>query len=598
LPQPEHLIAEREPASIAPVFDIETILLLPLARNVLMERGLDAHGSPQLTLWYRDQEIIFDDPRYFPFAENLASHARFVASDAATWGDIGWEAASGFLTDLVDADILRIASEDEVAEARHDNQPKPSPMPPAPMAAARSWMDTPSLMEELTGTELDINYLEVVVPVFRAGHLFVDRDGRQVGEANVFPMPARIEMPTDWRGCPYPGNRYQPEKPMNVTALRAMRQHWRQMMALLLHIREQFLVRNPDSRSGWTVGEVERLCTTVLALPTYMMLRCDAPVENGDLHPALSNLFRVTDGLRMVMHQMMFIPVHEAMVMPQTPIDTATILAYAERNYSFHSPHAVCAGPRFMIEDFIAVLLDGIEPRGGLDPEIEPELLEVIELIDPAIDYAMLGLKAHFTTFALWPDMARTYERLYRLLAGTDGAAGEIAAKFEGHFARMSTGSYLAKEEWRQHREAVYDVMVARCTVTEAGHAPDQPLSALLQTGSAAVSLQQPPAALTAAVMSRLANAGLAREFSAIVMEFLQRGQKIVALTEQIQAKTGALLHRAKPAHRLTLAQLNLHNVLVGENLRTVPFLPNEIASLFSIDIHVDAETITIQDRP
>jgi hypothetical protein len=593
----QHLIDGQAPVAVLPMLDPDTVLVMPLARNVLMQWDVGDTAEKQLTLFYLDKEITFDEPSHFAFGEYLASNARFRAGDAADWGGIGWEIASTLLVMLIDEGILRPASQIEETEARHDNQPKPSPQPPAPMAAARSWIDGPSLMEELTGTALDINYLEVVVPVFRAGHLFVDRDGRQVGEANVFPMLARIEMPTDWRGCPYPGNRYQPEKPMNVTALRAMRQHWRQMMALLLHVREAFLVRNPDSRSGWTVGEVERLCTTVLALPTYMVLRCDNPVANGDLHPALSNLFRVTDGLRMVMHQMMFIPVHEPMVMPQTPIDTATILAYAERNYSFHSPHAVCAGPRFMIEDFIAVLLDGIEPRGGLDAEIEPELQGVIDLIDPAIDYAMLGLKAHFTTFALWPDMARSYERLYRLLDGASGEAGEIATRFEGHFARMTTGSYLAQEEWRQHREAVYDEMVARCTVTVSGDERVQPLSALLKPEPAAVSLHRPPAALTAAVFSRLDNMELAEQFSAILMEFLLRGQKIVALVEQIQAETRELLYRNEPAHRLTLEQLNLHNVLVGEDLRTVPFLPNEIASLFGVDIHVAAETIRIQDR-
>ena len=227
------------------------------------------------------------------------------------------------------------------------------------LAAARSWVDAESLMLELTGTALDINYLEVVVPVFRTGHLFVDRDGRQVGEANVFPMTARIEVQTDWRGCPYAGNRYQTEKPMNVTALRAMRQHWRPMMAMLMQIREAYLSRFPDARAGWTVGHVERLSTAVLALPSYLMLRGDAGVANGNLHPALSNLFRVTDGLRMVMHQMLFLPVMETMRAPDAPVSAAEVLAYADRNYSFHSDHGVCAGPRFMIEDFLGVILDG-----------------------------------------------------------------------------------------------------------------------------------------------------------------------------------------------------------------------------------------------
>lgn len=572
-------------------------LVLPMARNVLMEHMEDEHGSPVLTLWYRQQEITLDDPRHFAFGENLASHARFRAADAAEWGNIGWGEASALLNELIEAGVLRFATADEAAEARHDNKPKPSPLPPAPMANPRTWADAESLMQELTGTALDIAYLEAVVPVFRTGHLFLDRDGRQVGEANVFPATARIPVPTDWRGCPYAGNRYQPERPMNVTALRAMRQHWRPMMAMLLHIREAYLTRFPEARAGWTVGHVERLSTAVLALPSYMLLRCDAAVANGNLHPALSNLFRVTDGLRMVMHQMLFLPVMETMRAPDAPVSAAEVLAYADRNYSFHSDHGVCAGPRFMIEDFLGVILDGRVPHGGIDADLEPELEATVALIDPAIDYAMLGLQAFGTVFSLWPAMTRCYEQLHRLLEGQTGAAGEIAARFADHFANLSTRSFLANEEWRQHREAVYDDMVAACAVAVSGQSSDQPLSAMLKPETAAASLPRPPAALTAAVSARIEDAAIAEQLAAEIMHFLSVGQRVVALAEQVQAQTGQLLHRPEASHRLTLTQLNLHNVLMGEDLRSLPFLPHEIGNLFGLDIHVDARTIEIKPR-
>jgi len=601
LPSTAQIIAAVRPAEGASGIDPDTILVMPLARNVLLQRGQDQTGAPQLTLWYRSEEITFDDPAHFAFGENLASHARFRAGDAAGWGDIGWDEASSLLSDLIDAGILRPASADETDEARHDNKPQPSPLPPAPLAAPRSWMDAQSLMLELTGTALDPAYLELAVPVFRTAHLFVDRDGRQVGEANVFPMTARIDVPTEWRGCPYAGNRYQPEKPMNVTALRAMRQHWRPMMRLLLIFREAYLARFPQARNGWTVGDVERLTASVLALPSYMLLRHDHPVANGDLHPALSNLFRVTDGLRMVMHQMLFLPRFEAMLPPEAPIDAVTVLAYADRNYSFHSDHGVCAGPRFMIEDFLGVILDGAEPRGGLDPELDPELVAITALIDPAIDYAMHGLQAFGAVFSLWPAMTRCYEQMRHILvadgAAQSPAAAALASRFDDHFANLSTGSFLASEEWRQHREAVYDDMFARCVAAVAGKAPPQPLSAILASGADAAGLTQPRAALLAAIARELGERPQVQALGEAIMQFLVRGQRIVALAEDIQAGTASLLHRPAPAHRLTLAHLNLHNVLMGEDIRTVPFLPAEIAGLFGVDIHVDAAAITITPR-
>ncbi len=595
MPPPQHLIAEHLPAAVACALAPETILFMPQARSLLFQRSTSECGDPLLLIYHRNSEISFNDPRHFAFAENLVSNARFRAGDAAEWGNLGWDTAAEMLIQLIAVGILHEASAAETAEARHHNQPYPSPLSPATMQQPRSWMDGDSLMLDLTGSALDPAYLELVVPIFRTGHLFLDRDGRQIGEANVFPAAARLDVPTEWRGCPYVGNRYQSDRPMNATALRAMRQHWRAMMALLINVRASYLSRFPDARKGWTVGDVERLSTAVLALPSFMMLRCDAPVANGDLHPALSNLFRVADGLRMVMHQMLFVPLYEPMLTPDAPIDPQAILDYADRNFSFHSDHGVCAGPRFMIEDFLSVILDGEAPRGGFDAELDPELYGVINLIEPALDYAMLGLQAFGTVFSLWPAMTRCYEQLHDLVATSRGAAKSIADRFETHFANLSSRSFLASEEWRQHREAVYDDMVARCNFAMDGHAPRQTLSAMLTP--AAASMPPPPATLTAAAARLLGDPAIAQKFAQFLMDFLLRGQRIVAVAENIQARTAALLHRPKPAHRLTLAQLNLHNVLMGLDVRTVPFLPEEISALMGIDIRVDADAIQITDR-
>lgn len=495
--------------------------------------------------------------------------------------------------------LLQLAEADATLADRHDYKPMPSPLSPAPMDRARTWVDADSLMVELTGSDLDHAYLEVVVPIFRTGHLFLDRDGRHVGEANTFPAAARTEVPMDWRGCPYPGNRYQAEKPMNMTALKAMRAHWRQMMALLLPIRAAYLRRFPAAAQGWTIAHVERLTVSVLALPSYMMLRRDAPVANGNLHPALSNLFRVTDGLRMVMHQMMFVPAYEAMQAHDTPITAHAILAYADRNYSFHSDHGVCAGPRFMVEDFLGVLLDGVPPRSGFDEALEPELAAAAELIEPAMDYGLMGLQVHGAVFALWPAMARTYQALHELLSSEAGhrvvAAAAMAKRFAGHFDALSHRSYLASEEWRRHREIIYDDMFGTCARGLGGEQPDVPLSRILSaaggTGSSSAR-----AVLAEAVVEHFGkdSSALAGGFTGIVMDFLMRGQQIVALAEQIQARIGDALHRSAPGHRLTLQQIDLHNALMGADVRSVPFLPDELGRLLGVAIHVDAETIQI----
>jgi len=578
----------------------DDVLVMPMARAALLQRTTGEDGAPLLTLYHLGKEVAWDEERHFAFGEALASGAEFRAAEAARWGDLGWEEASAMIEALLGEGLLARGGTAAATPAeRHDNRPMPSPLPPAPMTRPRSWMDADSLMAELTGSALDIAYLEVVVPIFRTGHLFLDRDGRQVGEANAFPAAARLDVPTDWRGCPYAGNRYQPDKPMNMTALKAMRAHWRQMMALLLPIRAAYLRRFPEAERGWTVAHVERLSVCVLALPSYVMLRCDAPLANGDLHPALSNLFRVTDGLRMVMHQMMFVPLYEPMARPDQPVSIETILAYADRNYAFHSDHGVCAGPRFMVEDFLATLLHGETPRGGFDAQLDPELEAAAALIEPAMDYGLLGLQTFGAVFALWPAMARCYAQLHDLLsseraAGVVGAA-DLAGRFAGHFDALSHRSFLASEAWRSHREAVYDDMFAACATGLAGEPPAAALSALV-AGTGAADHGEARAAIVAAAAAHFGegSAALAEGFAAIVMTFLQRAQRIVGLAEAIQARSAEVLSRPRPVHGLTLQQINLHNVLMGEDMRSVPFLPDELRGILGLGIHVDARSIQI----
>ena len=277
---------------------------------------------------------------------------------------------------------------------------------------ARSWFECEDITRELAGRAIELGHLELVIPVFRVAHMTMDAEGRQVGEANVFPKALRLDVPTRWRTCIYSGSRYEDERPMNVSALKTMRAHWPQMMSALLHIRDAYLRRFPDAATGWTVGHLECLSTLVLALPTFMLMRAQDRVANGDLHPVLSCLFRVTDGLRMTTHQMLFVPVAEATLSCDTPMTSAEVYAYAERNHAFASTHGVCAGPRVMIEEFLSVLIDGVRPAGVDEVVLDAPVQAALEAVEQAFDYGLLGLQAHVAVFSLWPVMTRTYARM------------------------------------------------------------------------------------------------------------------------------------------------------------------------------------------
>lgn len=588
-----HREAQHPAAALSPF----ARLVFPAMRSAFLQWQQGASGEQMAVIYVGEHELCFEDAADFAFAEMLVRSSEFLAGAAAQWGAMGWSRASGMLESLLTADILHHADHWQAPD-RHDNRPMPSPLPPAPLGHARSWMDRENLIEALTGTPLDLAWLETVVPVFRTAHLFVDAEGRQIGEANVFPANARIAVPTDWRGCPYAGSRYQPDRPMNASALKAMRQHWRPMMRMLALVRSAYLDRYPAARAGWTVSHIERLTVCALALPSYLLLNCAEPVANGALHPVLSNLFRVVDGLRTVMHQMLFVPRHEATVGPDEPVDAQRVLDYADRNFSFHSDHAVCAGPRFMIEDMLGVVFEGAEPRSGWGAPLDPALGHAIAAIEPAIDYGLLGLATYGTVFSLWPAMARTYQQIDVLLSheGKDSPAAAIAARFAAHFDALSHRSYIASEAWRVRREVVYDDMFTQTLEGLGAGRPPELLSDLLAPRRAPAADPASFAALQGA-FERVVSPQTARDLAETVCDFLQRGQRILAVASELQAQQRLHLNRPVPRAALTLADLNLHNVLMGADVRSVPFLPDELAEVLDIDIAVSAQSIQIAPR-
>lgn len=585
-------------------------LALPLHKRAVVQYA-EGDGSPrELRLFVADKEISFDDPAMFAFGEALVQQPHFVAEDATRWGSgYRWSTVRDLLSQLVDEGVLRpvAAGEEPAAPRRADDGARESLLPPAPARAPYSWHDADTVMHELTGRALDPAWLELVIPIFRVAHMALDADGRQVGEANVFPPAARLEVPTRWRECIYAGTRHRSERPMNVTALKSMRAHWGTMMALVLHVRQAFLRRFPEAAAGWTVGHLERLSTCVLALPTWMLMRQPGAVPNGELHPALSSLFRVTDGVRMTMHQMLFVPVGEPALSPDAPMSAAAIHAYAERNYSFHSEHGVCAGPQAMVDEFLAVLVDGRPPRDGLPVTFDAPITDAMQAVESAIDYGLRGLQAYAVVFSLWPRMARSYEALAALVeawaAEGNAPAARLHGRWQAHVDRLRQATYLGTEERRAHRDHVYGDMLHQCArglgLGDAGPSLSERLTPrrLAMDAAAEAALQQAllrhfghPADETARQRLQALHAAL--------MTDLRHTRAVLREAVAVQQGINGLLGRMAPWRALEAADLDLHNRLQGAATRHLPFLIDEWQALLGIAITVTAVSIEITTPP
>lgn len=581
-------------------------LVLPMHKRMVAQYATNAAGAKELFLYYEDKEISFDEPELFSFGEQLAKQERFVAGTAVTWSLVTWPRIQELLEQLLDVGVIHYADR----YAANHGAPKaprnrPAPLPPGPARKAHTWSECESIMQSLTGRSLEQGYLELVIPIFRIAHMAVDADARQVGEANVFPKDLRLDIPTEWRVCSYAGTRHQSDRPMNITALKSMCLHWREMMAMVLIIRRAFLERFPEARAGWTVGHLERLATSILAVPSYMLMRNDNPVKSGELHPALSSLFRVTDGVRMTMHQMMFVPIGEPTIPPDTPMSSSQILAYAERNYSFHSEHGVCAGPSAMIDELLRVLVDGDMPKEGVPDTLPAALQAAMDVLPQAIDYGLLGLKAHAIVFSLWPAMARTYEEISDITRAwaEEGnlQVGAINARFSQHLSSVRHATYLASEQWRADREHVYVDMHDQSCKGLTGNRPACSLAESIQQRSTtdySHDLQQ----LREIIASRLAmNSSEAsphlEQFVNTLAAFLRLEQTILQLSVSVQHEINVLLGRQLPKRPFSAHDIDLYNQLQGANARTLPYLVSEIEAMFDLDISLDMNTLRIMKK-
>jgi hypothetical protein len=555
------------------------VFTLPAHKQGLIHRSVDEVGNAVLTLLYGTKEIVFDDASFFGFAEGLIRQSHFTGNEAVSWAaGKTWPDIQPLLEALLDDGILIRGKFSDQNTAQVGLCPAPLPAGTCPFA--RNWSEGGRLMAELTGRELEIGHLEQVVPIFRIAHAALDADGRQVGEANVFPKALRLNISTQWAACNYRGTRYQTGKPMNVTALRTMRAHWPQMMAILPRVRAAYLERFPEARFGWTVGHIERLATCVLALPTMMLMRAENPIETGSLHPALSSVFRVTDGLRMVMHQMLFVPVGEPALDPDAPMDASEILSYADRNYSFHSEHGVCAGPPQMIREFLAAILDGQLPKSVTAISFNPQVEDALANLDLALDYALAGLQVYGSIFSIWPAMMRCYAELAMALAAT-----EYGQRFAQHVERLEQATYLGTEERRRHRDIVYDDMYSQCTFGLSGQKPAEEMSSRL-TNALLVG--------DADLVRRL-SLKVPEEAAHSIARFTLSVNTFLTVAAEAQGTINTLLARRQPSTAASLTDIDLHNLLQGSDVRHIPLLTDELREVFGLGIDITKEGILVE---
>jgi hypothetical protein len=229
-----------------------------------------------------------------------------------------------------------------------------------------------------------------------------DVEGRPIREGRTpkeLLQPGEIEL----RRCPYPGSRFQNERPMNMSALRQTSAHWDEIVDAMAFLRTAY----GNARGGyrpvlmdiWRVGQIGS------SLPWFYILH-----ENTTCPSYAAALSKATLGVGIWGHR-----VFVDMLMRRQLIPTFTaehMLDTAEQNLTLLSDVEVCAASDKMMLKFFAVLTDDAVRFTGSG--------EVSRLV--AVRDELLRFGSHYVAFKQWMWLYWLARRcLYRDLAGELG---------------------------------------------------------------------------------------------------------------------------------------------------------------------------------
>ncbi len=573
------------------------LLHVPLPRWIVLQERARGEAAT-LTLYYGEKEAAFEEPELFGFARGIAGVSSFTVAEARRWSpDATPEQISACIETLLAEGVLArgpLLAEPIGPRAR------PSPLPEGAHGPGLSWsVDAERIGLALLGEPVHPAHLELVIPVFRVAHPALDADDRQVGEASVFPRPLRLDRPTEWQVCTYSGTRHLSERPMNVTALKAMRAHWPEMMAALSVIRAAYLRRCGLGDAPLTLGQIERLAVAVLSVPTWALVKPRGAVANGALDPSLSSLFRVTDGLRMAAHQMMFVPVGEPVTAPTTVVSAADLHDFAERAMSFHSETGVCAGPAQFVAEFLSVLIEGKAPVFGANGVIGPGMAAALADIEAAMDYGFEALAVHASAFSFWPVMGAAYESLGQIAEGLPKGLSpqidDLREWLQASATQLVEETYLGRADWRRDRLAAYADMYLHAR-TAAGLPPRGLSDAVAQ---AVVAEPQTRAALNLALASAVPAlpAEAKSAMTETLLTFALQAQALLRLACRDQARLAQRLDRPM-APGFAVRDLSLHTRLQGDTETRLPFLTDALAELLGLRLSITPDRVTVEHVP
>jgi hypothetical protein len=367
------------------------------------------------------------------------------------------------------------------------------------------------------------------------------------------------------------------------------------MLRLLGRVRSAYLGRFPQVRGEWNVGALARLASVAIGLATFPMVRAERRVAPGRLHPALSSMLVIADALCEALRPTLADPRSTPQWMSDPKGVARQIVEHLEHR---HTRVAGMAGGSVwlpMVEDFVAVLVDG--RLGARDVPLDAALEEALADLEPAIDYALLGLKVQAAMSSLQPTMMRRYATLARLAADWSARADSPAQPI----------AEMLRQALEARRRALPEAQDPRCPLGERACADMYAHCAAGLYELSAGSLPEQVAAhrdlRDAELVRRLMALAQARfgsadtDFSIAVADYLLEEQAVLRVAAATQSRINARLRRPECECPPGADPIGVPERPAAGAARHASALVLDLEVLLGLRIDVDASTLSIDTQ-
>jgi hypothetical protein len=566
------------------------VLFVPNRRRLTHAMLAGPEGKEALHIFYGAKEIVFREPSMMPFGHSLLTVERFRAEEATSWSGkdpYDWDQVRGMLEALLSEEILKRFDSAQTAVTVRTFPARLGRAPEDRKPETYSSLDdtTPSITARTVGRAMELSNLEVVVPVHRVAHPALDEDGRQVGENNVN-NHLYLDLPTERKLCNYAGTRYQYEKPINSTALKAMMRRWPELLSLTAQFRAAFIKRIPLQAEHMSGGELQLLCTACAGAVASLLVRGENAVPNGKLDGGLAGAIRLIDGVRITTTQMIRDTAGNHTC--DRPATGKSVGDYAEQNALFLDMWGVCAGPQVLVDEYLNVLVDGVEAPIQAQPDFAARVGE----LDAGIDYGLHALRNESIMRAYGTDLGFMHERLHAAFVKHGAPPSKLRELLEipidpQHYSVMRTAHPL-------HETMEMEFRVSRWMFERAGAGLPKGILGSIDD------LRRIDLAPWAANKQRLAEFLLAEsavftalpeplreEVLAVAIQCLALDRVAVRAVEYEQQQINDCLKR-KPGRPLS------SDDLAAYTRRSTPVLPRVLAEGLGIGITTSAKEVTL----